>query len=118
MPNLPPKPCSFPGCGALVRDGSGRCVKHPRVAWAKQSGAVKRVTGRQLQNMRDSLFRRNPLCVECERMGRVTAATQRDHIKPLAEGGTEDDSNVQALCRPCHDAKTQGEAARGRQRAR
>jgi len=34
--------------------------------------------------MRDRLFKSNPLCVECEHPGRVTLATQRDHIKPMA----------------------------------
>lgn len=51
--------------------------------------------------MRDRLFTGSPLCVECERLGLVTLATQRDHIKPLAEGGTDDDSNVQGLCHAC-----------------
>ena len=118
MPVSAPRPCSHPGCGALVRDGSGRCSKHPREAWAKKPEAAKRITGRKLQSMRDRLFKSNPLCVECERLGRVTLATQRDHIKPLAEGGTDDDDNVQGLCRACHDGKILAEALRGRQRAR
>lgn len=118
MPVSAPKPCSQPGCGALVRDGSGRCSKHPREAWSKKPDAPKRVTGRKLQAMRYRLFTSNPLCVECERLGRVTLATQRDHIKPLAEGGTDDDSNVQGLCRDCHDGKSLAESLRGRQRAR
>ena len=63
--------------------------------------------------MRSDLFARDPLCAECTRQGRVTLATQRDHIKPLAEGGTDDASNVQGLCAACHDAKTKAEAARG-----
>jgi len=67
--------------------------------------------------MRDRLFMSNPLCVECERLGRVTLATQRDHIKPLAEGGTDDDDNVQGLCVDCHEAKSKAEAARGASRA-
>lgn len=113
-----PKPCSHAGCGVLVRDGSGRCDKHPREAWAKPVTATKRVTGRKLQRMRDQLFAGNPLCVECERQGRVTLATQRDHIKPLAEGGLDDDSNVQPLCEPCHDAKSKAESKRGQSRRR
>jgi 5-methylcytosine-specific restriction protein A len=64
--------------------------------------------------MRASLFTRNPLCVECERQGRVAPATQRDHIIPLAEGGSDDDDNVQGLCRDCHDAKSKQESIRGR----
>ena len=116
MPQAAPKPCSQPGCGVLVRDGSNRCVKHPKEAWAKPVTATKRVTGRKLQAMRAKLFQESPLCVECERHGRVTLATQRDHIKPLAEGGLDDASNVQALCEPCHEAKSKTESQRGRTR--
>lgn len=114
MPMAAPKPCSQPGCGVLVRDGTGRCPKHKREAWAKPPTATKRVTGRKLQTMRVSLFSRYPLCAECERQGRVTLATQRDHIIPLAEGGADDDDNVQGLCRDCHDVKSKQESVRGR----
>lgn len=113
MPSAPPKPCTAPGCGKLVRDGSGRCEAHQRPAWSKQVGATKRTTGRKLQAMRAQLFRASPLCVACEAQGRVTAATQRDHIIPLAEGGADDASNVQALCEACHEVKSKAEAARG-----
>lgn len=29
-----------------------------------------------------------------------------DHITPLTAGGTNDESNLQALCKQCHDRKT------------
>ena len=32
-----------------------------------------------------------------------------DHIKPLAKGGTNEDSNLQPLCKMCHNEKTQNE---------
>lgn len=117
MPVAAPRPCTHPGCGVLVRDGSGRCAKHPKPQWSKPATATKRITGRKLQAMRAELFASNPLCAECKQQGRVTLATQRDHIKPLAEGGTDTDDNVQGLCGPCHDAKSKTEAARGVRRA-
>lgn len=117
MPIAAPRPCTHPGCGVLVRDGSGRCANHPKPQWSKPATATKRITGRKLQAMRADLFARDPLCAECKRQGRVTLATQRDHIKPLAEGGADTDDNVQGLCAPCHDAKSKTEAARGVRRA-
>ena len=68
--------------------------------------------------MRAELFKANPLCAEGERQGRVALATQRDHIKPLAEGGADDSNNVQGLCEPCHDAKSLQERIRGMRRSR
>lgn len=97
-----------------MHDGSGRCERHPREAWAKKPTAVKRITGRRLQAMRARLFTANPLCVECERQGRVTLATQRDHIVSLEEGGLDDDTNEQGLCDECHEVKSQAERLRAR----
>lgn len=67
--------------------------------------------------MRADLFRRDPLCAECRRQGRVRLATQRDHIKPLAEGGADDRDNEQGLCDECHEAKSLAERLRGRSRS-
>ena len=113
MPTAAPKPCGHPGCGVLVRDGTSRCPKHPAKVWAKPVTATKRVTGRRLQAMRAELFSNNPLCAECQKHGRVTLATQRDHIKPLAEGGADEIDNTQGLCDDCHDRKSEAERLRG-----
>jgi 5-methylcytosine-specific restriction enzyme A len=99
-------------CSVLVFDGSSRCEAHKVKAWAK-TATYKRESGRPLQRKRAALFAREPLCRECRKHGRVTPATIRDHIKPLAEGGTDDDDNIQPLCTPCSDAKTAEESARG-----
>lgn len=56
--------------------------------------------------------RDNGLCQECKRRGRVSIGAVVDHIIPLWEEGTDDDSNKELLCNPCHDAKTAVEAAR------
>ena len=117
MPRSAPRPCSAPTCTVLVRDGSGRCPAHPRGTWVKVT-PTKRITGRRLQTMRAALFKRSPLCAECQRQGRVTAATQRDHVIPLAEGGLDNESNEQALCDACHETKSADEAERGRWRRR
>ncbi len=74
------------------------------------------MTGRRLQAAREDLFRRAPLCAECLKRGLATRATQRDHIKPLEEGGTDTDDNVQGLCEPCHEAKSKAERLRARGR--
>lgn len=118
MPQAAPRPCTQPGCGALVHDGSGRCDAHQRKSWAPRYRHVKRIRGSKLKRLRDELLHRKPLCEECERNGRVSASTVRDHIVPLAEGGTEDESNIQALCDPCHDAKSKRERIEAARRER
>lgn len=113
MPFASKKPCAQIGCGELLDRSRRYCTKHERPIWQKAK-PVKRITGRQLQALRAELFGRDPLCVDCRASGRTRAATQRDHIIPLAEGGLDDESNTQGLCDDCHDAKSRREATRGR----
>ena len=56
--------------------------------------------------LRTHILRLNPLCVTCQRVGRLTAATEVDHIDPLHKGGSNSSSNLQGLCHDCHAAKT------------
>ena len=50
----------------------------------------------------------------CRRCDEVVAgkAAHVDHVVPLEDGGTDDDSNLQTLCAACHGAKTRGEQRR------
>ena len=52
------------------------------------------------------------LCQPCKRKGKLTPATEVDHLVPKFEGGTDDLENLAATCAPCHRIKTQAEAAR------
>lgn len=70
------------------------------------------------RKLRDAYIREHPLCEACARDGHTAAARDVDHIVPLsiAPERAFDESNLQALCRSCHNAKTQAErqaAARG-----
>ena len=69
-----------------------------RRAWQKSPDSPKRLTGRRLQEARRRLFQREPLCRMCSAKGVIRVATERDHIQPIAEGGTEDPENIQPLC--------------------
>ena len=76
---------------------------------ASRVGALQgtpRIRGSVLQGIRARHFARYPLCVECERHGRVSAATELDHIAELADGGAESEANRQGLCAACHRRKT------------
>lgn len=65
-----------------------------------------RIRGRQGVARRAAFLRMHPLCVACERAGRITEATEVDHIIRLVDGGSDEDTNKQALCGPCHKDKT------------
>jgi len=106
MPTAPPRPC--PQCGRL------HCQAHQVEAWrTRRRPVVVRIRGRRLQQIRARLFAASPWCVLCLKAGRTTRATIRDHVIPLAEGGPDDETNEQALCWQCSDAKTRAEAKRG-----
>jgi 5-methylcytosine-specific restriction protein A len=89
MPMAPPRAC--PTCGALGCTG------------AHQPARTRGVT---LQQRRYRLFRAHPFCARCH----VEVATVRDHVVPLWAGGLDVETNTQALCKTCHDAKTAAES--------
>lgn len=51
----------------------------------------------------------HPLCAECQRQGRIVAATCVDHITPypICRDYFFDESNLQALCDECNHLKGQ-----------
>lgn len=74
--------------------------------------------GRPWRRKRDAVLVRDKyMCQPCHRAGLITLADEVDHVTPQAEGGTDDDTNLQAICLPCHIEKTKAEAARGANRS-
>ena len=67
---------------------------------------TERIRGRRLQTIRARHFARHPLCVDCEKAGRVRLATELDHIVALVNGGQDVEANRQGLCSSCHAAKS------------
>lgn len=87
----------------------------PRKKWAPAEGAIdRRKRGRAGQRERAAVLAEEPLCRRCLELGRPEPAVEVDHIIRLADGGTDDRSNKQGLCKPCHDLKTQAEHVRDR----
>jgi 5-methylcytosine-specific restriction protein A len=70
--------------------------------------------GRPWRRLRDSILARDlGLCQPCKKLGKVTPATEVDHIVNKAKGGTDDPSNLRAICSPCHLVKSRAEAGCG-----
>lgn len=108
MPIAAPKPCTWSGCVALVRDGKSRCEKHRREGDRARGTAHERGYTYAWTKARKSFLRGNPLCAEHERRGQLEPAVLIDHKRPHKGDQTLfwDQSNWQSLCKACHDKKT------------
>ena len=123
MPPRIPKPCRKPRCENLSTERHGYCGEHKALAsnWEddRRGSSTERGYGGMWRKRRVRILKRDKgLCQVCIGQGRITAASSVDHIINKAEGGTDDDSNLQAICWPCHKIKTQDESVRGLRRTR
>lgn len=74
--------------------------------WSNKS-RHERGYGHQWDKLRKVILTRDSyLCQACKAKGRITAASQVDHVKVKAKGGTDDPANLRSLCAPCHVDKT------------
>ena len=104
MPKKALKPCKHLGCPRLTE--GAYCDEHKHLHPDRPS-AAKRGYGSKWQCLSKAYLRKHPLCVKCLAQGRFMAATVVDHIVPH-RGDPHlmwDESNWQALCKPCHDRK-------------
>jgi len=70
-------------------------------------------TGRPWRRIRARVLKRDcGMCVPCRQAERFTLAVDVDHVRPVWEGGTDDDGNLQSICSDCHKEKSAREAAR------
>ena len=116
MPYKLKKPCAFPGCPELTHERF--CEKHKQQERKRHDRerptAAQRGYGSRWRKARATYLRQHPLCVECEKAGRTTAATVVDHRIPHRGDPVLfwDVNNWQALCAECHNRKTAREDGR------
>jgi 5-methylcytosine-specific restriction protein A len=97
MPNLPK---------AKPRHWIKKTPKHTR-----QVDNSKFYNSKQWRATRNYYIQMNPLCEECKRQEKITSGYCVDHIIQISRGGHKtDNSNLQTLCRECHDKKSSAEA--------
>ena len=82
-----------------------------------QPGVIERKRGSAGVKDRNAIKARDHgLCQACKRKGKTTLGEVVDHIEPLHLGGSDEASNKQLLCEPCHlekSAREAGDRARG-----
>lgn len=73
-----------------------------------RSNSAKRGYDHIWRKFRKKYLQDNPLCMDCNRDGRVTAALEVHHIKKVAERPDLRLSvnNCMALCKACHSRRT------------
>jgi 5-methylcytosine-specific restriction protein A len=110
-------PCRHHGCPALVAR-SGYCPSHQKAVYHRQDqqrgSAASRGYGAKWQAARKGYLAAHPLCVDCMEQGRVTAATELDHIIPHRGDMALfwDRFNWAGRCKAHHSAKTMRESVR------
>jgi 5-methylcytosine-specific restriction protein A len=118
MPKAAPRPCTAPGCSALVYGGGSRCAAHPHetsFASKRRGSRHERGYGTDWDKLRLQVLQRDAyVCQPHLREGLVHTGRIVDHIKNKAEGGTDDPSNLETVCDDYSREKTQAEAVRGR----
>lgn len=65
--------------------------------------------GRPWRRKRDAVLKRDGYqcqCEDCKAEDRITLADEVDHIIPLSQGGTDDETNLRAIAHDCHEKKT------------
>lgn len=117
MPPRTPRPCKAPNCGVLTVNPGCLCDAHKNQGWERhQAGRTRhqRGYGSDWEKIRIRILKRDRyLCQSCFRIGIVSSASIVDHIKAKAHGGTNEDANLESICRDCHAKKTATERIRG-----
>jgi len=111
MPMRAPTACRRFGCRGLVRGGvCSVCGPLPRPSQsehdAQRGTAAQRGYDGRWQRLRLAFLAAHPLCAACAQAGRVEPATDVHHIVPRRSGGSDEESNLQALCHACHSHVT------------
>jgi 5-methylcytosine-specific restriction protein A len=121
MPSKAMKFCNEIGCNEMTN--TSRCAKHTKDYKQSIDGKSNRFWGSwysttRWRDARLNYLRRHPLCVICERHGRLTPAKVVDH-KQDHKGCKDlfwDINNFQSLCEQCHNRKTISTSGFGKRR--
>lgn len=119
MAMKPLRPCRYPGCSELTRDGY--CPAHkPKQAARRESAQWHSWYSLPVwtDDLRPGQLLREQFCRECARWGIRTLATEVDHVRDHRGDWAlfTDRDNLQSLCHSCHSRKTMREQWQNRRK--
>lgn len=105
------KVCLVSGCPrAAVRNG--RCAVHAKDRDRTRQRAHWRSGGSTPAQRRAEFARADGLCQSCGEPTPLNVGI-REHLRAVADGGTDSQDNTAWFCRPCADRKTAAARANG-----
>ena len=111
MPIAARHPCAITSCKAVVH--TRYCDKHKHIQSDVSRGTrgtrgttTEQGYGTQWQKVRARYISLHPLCTHCEQQGIARPAKEVHHKLELRRGGTNEDDNLQSLCKSCHSRLT------------
>lgn len=85
-----------------IKTKPAQSTAQPAKRWGSGRG------GRPWRRLKAKIHLRDKYTCQC--CGVVTMELELDHIINVAQGGTDDESNLQSLCPECHKVKSQKES--------
>ena len=110
MPKRLKHPCAYFRCPELT--DKQYCPIHQRITrkQRRKEQNLDYYSSKKWRRFRKIFLEEYPICAT---PGCNKPSAEVDHIIPRRRGGTEDESNMQALCGPCHSRKTAKEGRWG-----
>lgn len=107
-----PKICANASCIALVTPPLRYCPEHKTSGWARspRTASADRTNTRAWKMQRVRCLQRDGRQCQIRGPRCTVTATQVDHITPVSQGGSDELSNLRAVCVSCHAVKTAREA--------
>jgi 5-methylcytosine-specific restriction protein A len=85
-----------------VEAGTQYCPKHKKQYAHRDSSHY----GYRWRKIRTVYLAKNPICADCQKNNKLTPANEVHHVVSVADGGTDRDDNLMALCKSCHSKRT------------
>ena len=106
MPWTPSRPCLDQPCPRFA-ESRGRCDWHARKHEATRRPSAAERYGADWPATRARILARDPLCMLCH----LEVSVEVDHVVALADGGANDETNLQGVGHRCHARKSARERA-------